>query len=110
METLHSDEANAMALVRSWLDVRDEADAWVEATGEQDATNVLENGFDLAMKLVQMGALEKYAGKPVGVWAVHGQGYESVAYFLAADEEEVLARLRPIDEDAEEDDEEDADD
>jgi hypothetical protein len=109
METFHSDDANALALVRSWLDVRDEADAWVEATGEQDATNVLETGFSLAMKLVQMSALAKYAGKTVGVWVVSGQGYESFAYFLAADEEEVLARLRPIAEDETADEEDETD-
>lgn len=107
METLHSDEANAMALVRDWDAVCEEADGVCEGTGETDTINMFEAGFDLAMKAVQMGALEKYAGKSLGVWLVTGQGYGGCALFLAADEEEVLARLRPIaeDETADEEDE-----
>lgn len=92
METLHSDEANAVSLEKSWDHVCEEAEAF-----EDDETqNELAVGFDLAMKLVQMSSLSKYIGADLKVWAVTGQGYNATAYFVAASEEELLARLAPL--------------
>jgi hypothetical protein len=48
------------------------------------------------MKAVQMGALAAYAGRSVEVFAIPApEDEDAYAYFLAADEDEVAARLAP---------------
>lgn len=92
-----SDQLDALAHSKHWDLVAEEADATSAVTHDGDEHLCFENGFDLAMKVVQMSALAKYAGKEVLVFVIGSpDDADEVAYFLAADEDEIRARLLPL--------------
>jgi len=97
METTGSEGLQALANSKHWDLVTDAADTSCAVTHDGDEHLCFENGFDLAMKVVQMGALAQYAGKSLIVFHVAAPDDENAyAYFVAADEEEVATRLAPL--------------
>lgn len=92
MDIKYSDRANRLALGKNRDHVCEEAEAFTD----DETLDDLEIGFDLAMKLVQMSALSKNIGADLKVWAVTAEGQNVTAYFVAAHEEEVLARIIPL--------------
>jgi hypothetical protein len=115
METTGSERLQELAHSKHWDLVTDAADTSCAVTHDGDEHLCFENGFDLAMKVVQMGALAQYAGKSLIVFHISAPDDEDAyAYFVAADEDEVCARLAPLedkpaptpDEDEDEDGEE----
>lgn len=106
-----SERLQALADTKHWDRVEEEADTSCAVTHDGDEHLCFENGFDLAVQAAQMGALEKYAGRSIRVFQVAAPDDEDAyAYFLAADEDEVAARLAPLeDRPPSEDDEDDED-
>jgi hypothetical protein len=103
MKTVQSDRVDELAKAKEWDFVQEEADATCVASYEGDELLCFENGFDLAMKAVQMGAMEKYAGKSLQVFTASNNSNVWI-YLIAADEDEACARLSPLpDADPEED-------
>ncbi len=93
MKAVISDRLEGLARAKDWDSVRQEADASCAVSYEGDELLCFENGFDLAMRMVQMSALAKYAEKSLQVFAA---GNGSWIYIIAADEDEACARLSPL--------------
>ncbi len=96
MESKGSERLQALADAKQWDRVTEEADSSSAVSHDGDEHLCFENGFDLAVKAAQMGALSKYIGASLKIFAVRGKCRNAYAYFVAADEEEVLARLAPL--------------
>lgn len=92
-----SHKAEAALAKKDHGDLNDEADGSCVVDHEGDELLCFENGFDLAMKLVQMSALSKYSGKDLQVfYAGVPSDQESYVFFVAADEDEVVARIASV--------------
>ncbi len=97
MESKGSERLQALADAKQWDRVTEEADSSSAVSHDGDEHLCFENGFDLAMKLTQMSALSKYLGASLQVFHVAApEDEDAYAYFVAADEDEVLARLAPL--------------
>jgi hypothetical protein len=97
MKTIGSERLQELANTKQWDCVTDAADSSSAVTHDGDEHLCFENGFDLAVQAAQMGALKKYAGRSILIFHVAAPDDEDAyAYFLAADEDEVLARLAPL--------------
>ncbi len=103
MKTVQSDKVDALVKAKEWEFVQEEADATCVASYEGGELLCFENGFDLAMQAVRMGALSRYVGKSLQVFAASNNSNVWI-YLIAADEDEACARLSPLpDADPEED-------